>query len=438
MKIGESIKPVMTVLKKHLLSIIFGVLAIVAVVAKFYPLTGMYLTLQNQLNQRVDAEHHVDSLLITARHMPLLSPDQTDPGTLDVFPTQDVIDAGKAAVAQVTKQADTLVQAAVSNNTHAPLFPNALPKPDDSTKYSFAQKYIQQTTNLTRWQNILNSCATPTPQDVANETAKKQADIFAQYGVVPGGPASPALAQATDTFNQAVATLKQDMEIERAKQYSIYLEPDALPYDATIGIGAGKLPEAGQIWDAQLGMWIVDDITSAIARINKEYSDPDSPGGPPDDIILHSPIKRIEKLQNVIQIVSTNGADLTAGVGGPTPFEPTVSATGRVSNALYDTYRFDLILAVDAAKLPQILRELQLQQFMTVLNVQILEVVDPAVAAAAGFRFGDKPVVRIEIDGEDLLMKNWTADLLPDTRKGAGNPSSPAGVAPGGASDDNN
>jgi hypothetical protein len=431
---GDKLKPVLLILKKHWISLVLAVLVILSVVAKFYPLAGMYHTLQVELNDRVSVERHVELLLMTQRHMPILSPDQTDQPTLDVFPTQDVIDAGKAAVAQVTKQADNLVQAAVQKNTHAPLFPNALPKPDDSTKYSFAEEYIKQTTGLTRWQQILNSCGIPTPEEVAAETAAKQAQIYGQYGVVPNGPSNPAMEQAVQAFNQAAPTIKSDMELERAKQFSIYMEPDAVPYDTTIGIGAGKPPpEAGQIWDAQLGMWIIDDITNAIARINKQYSDPDSPGGPPDDIILHSPIKRIEKLQNIAQIVGPNGGDLTAGVGGPTPAELTVSATGRVSNALYDAYRFDLILAVDADKLPQILRELQLDQFITVLNVQILEVVDPAVAAVAGYRYGDKPVVRIEIDGEDLLMKNWTADLLPDSRKGAANPSS----ANPGASEDN-
>jgi hypothetical protein len=417
------LKVVLQFLKKHMISLIFGVIAVLAVVARFWPITGMYNSLQTELNERVDVERQIESLLASPRHMPLLSPDQTDQAVLDVFPTQPVIDAGKTAVAQVTKQADGLVQAAVNINQHAPLYPNELPKPDDPTKYNFAQAYIKETTNYARWQNILNSCARPTPEEITAATNQQQSQIFGQFGVVPGGPDSPALREAEDQFAAATATLKPDMEMARSKQFSIYLEPGALPYDQTIGIGAGKLPEAGQIWDAQLGLWIVDDVTRAIARINQEYSDPSEPNGPPTDDILHAPVKEIERLQNIVQCTAgtTNAAsDLQAGVGSATPVEPTVSSTGRVCNALYDVYRFDLKLDVDAAKIPQILRDLQLQQFITVLNVQILEVVDPAQAVSNGFRFGDKPVVRLEIDGEDLLMKNWTADLLPDARKAAG------------------
>jgi hypothetical protein len=91
-----------------------------------------------------------------------------------------------------------------------------------------------------------------------------------------------------------------------------------------------------------------------------------------------------------------------------------------VCNGLYDVLRFKVKLVVDATKVPQILRQLEVGQFITVLNVQYDEVVDPAVAAASqtgGFRYGDKPVVRLEIDCEDLLMRKWTDNILPDSRK---------------------
>jgi hypothetical protein len=231
------------------------------------------------------------------------------------------------------------------------------------------------------------------------------------------------------------------MQLARAQQFAIYMEPGALPYDGTIAIGAGKAPpEAGQIWDAQLEMWIVDDVTQAIARINNQYADPAVPNGPPSVDILHTPIKEIEKLQSIAPCnaaAASAANDIQAGVTNPTPSEPTVSSTGRVCNALYDVYRFDLKLDVDAEKLPEVLRDFQLGQFITIVNVQILEVVDPAQAASEGFRFGDKPVVRLEIDGEDLLMKNWTADLLPDSRKAPGTGTLPNNSAGGDNSSDN-
>jgi hypothetical protein len=75
---------------------------------------------------------------------------------------------------------------------------------------------------------------------------------------------------------------------------------------------------------------------------------------------------------------------------------------------------------VDAAKLTQVVRELEAGQFITVLNVQIKEVVDPVMSASSpqgGFRYGNKPVIRVEIDCEELLLRSWTNSILPDSRK---------------------
>jgi hypothetical protein len=119
-----------------------------------------------------------------------------------------------------------------------------------------------------------------------------------------------------------------------------------------------------------------------------------------------------------------------------------------VCNGLYDVLRFKLRLVVDAAKLTQVVRELEASRFITVLNVQIKEVVDPVMSASSpqgGFRYGNKPVIRVEIDCEELLLRSWTNSFLPDSMKGGlgkavlgtptdngGQPTYPGGPAPGG------
>jgi len=50
-------------------------------------------------------------------------------------------------------------------------------------------------------------------------------------------------------------------------------------------------------------------------------------------------------------------------------------------------------------------REFEVGQFITVNNVQVLEVVDPALSASQGYRFGDKPVIRVEFDCEEILLR---------------------------------
>lgn len=417
----------MEVLKKNLTSIVLGVVVILAVAAIFWPISGMYTDLQKKLALRLAVQTSMDNLLKAQRHLPLVSPDQTDPGVLAVFPSQAVIDAGKAATDEVATQAEAMMQKAVEYNRHILIFPNALPKPDDATKYSFAQKYIEETTNYARWQQILNSGPAPTADEINKAVQDLKDRIYKKWGLQPNGSGDPAaVRQAADDLNAEVVKIKPALLMAAARKYSIYMQLPTqgqigvLPYDTTVSIAAGHAPpRPEQIWADQLGIWILDDITHAIARTNRLWSDSDSPGGPPVCDILHAPIKQLERVDNLLAVTSPKADDSLAGVGGPTPKVPSVSPTGRVCNALYDVERFRVALVVDATKIPIILRELQSQQFLSILNVQINEVVDPAIAAANGYRYEDKPVpvVRMELDCEDLLMRNWTSDLMPDSIK---------------------
>lgn len=434
----------MQVLKKNLVSIIFAVVAIAAVVSVFYPIGGWYDDLQAQLNKRVSVAQQMTSLASAPRMMPTLSPDQATPASLTVFPNPDVIAAGIAATSQVTAQAAAMVDAAVKANRHADLlFPNCLPKPDDSTRFSFAQKYMDATTNYARWQPILNSGRRPTEDEINADVQALQNKINNDK-LTYGPPDAQGNRQinpnsqqdATDEFNAESPAERPKLQMAAATQYSVYLEPGALSFDQTINLKVP--PNADRIFDAQLAIWIIDDATHAIARCNQIYSDPEAAGEPPKADILHAAIKRIDLIGNP-QAINGTAADLTAGNGSAAPKEPNISASGRVCNALYDVVDFKVDLTIDAAKLPQIVREFEVGQFITVNNVQIIEVVDPALSASQGYRFGDKPVIRVEFDCEEILLRQWTNDVLPDSKKngiGAGIPNGPGAVPQGSPDED--
>src|SRR5580692_9863372 len=124
-------QPILAVIKKNLFSIISGVVAILAVVALYWPMSGLYANLETLLDQRIVVSQSLDTLAKASRSMPLLSPDQTTPEPLTVFPTQPVIDAGYNATLQVGVQAKNMLSRAVGANQHLPLLPDELPKPSD-------------------------------------------------------------------------------------------------------------------------------------------------------------------------------------------------------------------------------------------------------------------------------------------------------------------
>jgi hypothetical protein len=409
----------MDIIKKNIFSIIFAVIALLAVGALFWPIGGLYDSLQALLNARVEFNSTLETLANQPRSMPILSPDQTTASPLEVFPTDAVIAAGTDANAQVHQQAQNLSDLATNANKHELPSPGELPTPTDQDRFNFANWYSQQIDGYSRWQKILDSTSPPTPTEVQARKDELQAEINKQrlnYDA-NGNPTADSVAEAAAQFALESADVQPQMELERAQQHRIYLlvppTANTLPVDPTITVG--KEPGPQQICSDQIVVWMLDDVAKAIKAANDECSDP---GGAD---VLHSAVKQIEGVDPPTPMESPTGFDATAGVSTPVSKVPLVSPTGRICNGLYDVLRFKLRLVVDAAKLTQVVRELEANQFITVLNVQIREVVDPVLAASSqqgGFRFGNKPVIRVEIDCEELLLRSWTNSFLPDSMKG--------------------
>jgi hypothetical protein len=406
----------MAVLKKNLFSIICGVVAILSGVALYWPLTGMYADLDRRLGERIAVDGQISQIVHATRTMPLLSPDNLTPDPLPVFPRDEVITAATDAVQQVDKQAAAMVEVAVKANTHTLLLDGELPPPDPKTgtqeqkdaytlkQSAFAKKYAEETAGLVRWQKMLNSGALPTTDEINARKATVTQQIKDQ--LIRGADAEIAAR---------VAAVPVQMQNERAVQSTVYMQPDAIGVDKTIN--PAGIPTAEKICAVQIAMWTIDDIVAGIARANKNYSDVDTsaPAGHAD--VPHAAVKQIIKIDNWVPVNSPNGGDNATGLTNPVPKVPTLSPSGRVCNALYDTVRFNVSLVVDASKLNQIIQELETNQFITILNVTYSEVVDPAIAANNGYRFGDKPLLSVTLDCEELLMHQWTNPLLPDAFK---------------------
>ena len=119
------------------------------------------------------------------------------------------------------------------------------------------------------------------------------------------------------------------------------------------------------------------------------------------------------------------------GGGGAAPVDGfTRSPTGRMSNGLYDVVRFTMSMNVEAAKIPTILEELQKGKLITITHVNAISV-DGLTASDNGFIYGDVPVARLSVEGEDLFLRDWTVKLMPDPIKTVlGIPLTVPGAAP--------
>jgi len=184
-------------------------------------------------------------------------------------------------------------------------------------------------------------------------------------------------------------------------------------------------PTPVDIWQAQMSLWIQQDIVCAIARINeKRSSDLVAAGREGDTWVAHMPVKHILRV---------GLSDALGGVGSGSnidfnPRWPNATATGKLTNADMIVVPIQMALVVEEAALPQILEDVCAQGFYTPVNMMIYPV--PPNPVQKDTLYGDDPVVRIVLDVEgyyfhtvydqwipqplqEMLKKPWTGGVDP-------------------------
>jgi hypothetical protein len=92
------------------------------------------------------------------------------------------------------------------------------------------------------------------------------------------------------------------------------------------------------------------------------------------------------------------------------------SPTGRTSGAIYDVIKFTLVVKMDAHYLPTLIQDLARGKFITVHKLDTTTV-DPNLARDEGFYYGESPIVQATINGEALMLRDWTLKLVPEVVK---------------------
>jgi hypothetical protein len=416
----------MDIIKKNLLSIIFGVIALLAVIALFYPIGGIYDEMETVLKKEGGKYTEATQQLNAQRPLPIMpavGASDSTPQFLTVFPNEKVIGIGKLAVQQVHDQSLALVKAAEDCNIHKQLVDGVLPNVNSTTVFDFQRAYQDQFKTVIP--NLLVATAPPTQEEVdaaADDMWKK--DYYPQIYYIEGKEANLQEVQAE--FNSAKAGLPIQMRDQRAGKFKLYLLPGALSiHPALIRT---ETPSPQDVWFAQLSLWVEQDVADAIAHSNLD-----------SDSVVHSAVKQLVKL-DIAQdpSVYVTEQDLKNGQPGanPNPTTPgsdfAISPSGRVCNSLYDVVHFTLVLNVDATRLPAVLADLERNKLMTVLQVDATSV-DSAAALDDGFVFGKDPVVQVSLQCEALFLRSWIDALMPDSVKflvHGGTPGMPGG--PGG------
>lgn len=407
----------MDIIKKNMFSVVCGVIAIIAVVAWFWPIGGMYDQLRSEVQASAKTYQEIENLRKQPRNLPSLVLENSTQDPLERFPNDRVIQIGRQATKALTDQSDRMLKTVSSLNIRPPLVPGSLPRANSKARSDFPRLYLEELGQTEEgWKTgipkLLHATEPPTKDEI-DEVAWKIWDE--QYKVrIVAIAGQNNLQQISDEYVSEQINLAKNERIRRAKENLMYLDPDSIPPSPEIQ--AGKPPTDVQIWFAQTGLWIVQDVAAAINEANKDAHN-----------VMDAPIKHLVSFRVPFgpeQYILASSAPQTAAMGGgesgvsaqPTlnangvPEYYSLSPTGRVCNPVYDVIHFDLVLRVDFRKIPQILAEIERNRLFTVLRASVAAIDSAQELKTNGYVYGNEPVAELTIQGEALFLRSWTVD----------------------------
>lgn len=415
----------MDIVKKNFLSILCGVIALVGVIAWFFPIGGMYADLDAKVKESASKYDEVEGLRKASRVLPTLDLDGSPPKPLGRFPNDKVIEVGKKATDAMADQSKKMLATVSDKNVHVPLTPDSLPRPKEQARLDFTYQYrdvlgLGDGLWAVGLPAELKATIPPTAQQIEYAAQKLWADKFSPQVVEIGGQDN--LPQITDQFLAEAKKLPNKVREAAALNYMIYLNEDALPVSPNIY--AGENPKVEDIWYAQMALWITEDVVKSINSANEGATN-----------ITNAPVKHFLYMTVPFgpEMYVTAGGKAGSSGGGEEgaaipvdedgrPAVWSASPTGRVSNDLYDVVHFNLALRVDARKVPQVLAALERDKLVTVIQAAVTAVDAAAARKLDGFVYGKDPVVSIELKCEALFLRSWTINkegegkgaLMPD------------------------
>jgi hypothetical protein len=414
----------MDIVKKNLVSIICGVIALVALVAVFvWPLNGYYDTLHSKVTSRAGVFSKAEGLMNKSRNLPVLDLSHPEPLKLTKFPSRDVIRVGEAAQQGVKTESERVYDFAWNLNLkgHGLNVPGSLPSPSPVTAINFRRDIKAA---YDRLREDLEAGVPPTPEErklredvIWKEMEKKRIIVNDQV---------TNEEQILAEYNERARKLPEEMKQEMATKYKVYMS-QALMQPSPMLPADGKSADVISIWWTQVEFWVWSDVAAAIREANAQARN-----------VTEAPVKHLVNLtihDDFFPSIANGGAMAAAptaegaapAVAGALP-DPTVAIpenplqnttpTKRLSNNLYDVVQFSMTVDVEADQVPMFLKTLATNRFITVTRFE-MNPVDSQLKQILGYVYGNRPVVTLDIDCEALFMRQWTVKLMPEYIKRA-------------------
>jgi hypothetical protein len=445
----------MDIVKKNMWSIVCGVIAVLAVVSTYYPLGGKFIELNDKLSSSASESNKFKTNINLNPNMPVIDPKTSEIKPLGQFPTEKVIEKGRQVVGKVHTESEKLQQKAMEMNRRDPLIPNVLPAGRGRLLADFKDAYYAEMAQLRK---EMAATTTPTEEEIRLKIEQLWKDEYEpMIGKV--GDVAQGEQQVRAEFDEFKKDIPKKMRMDRAEKFVMYVNPEkagqqpgtssgmSSSFDYHPGIPpleANTLPDLTDIWSAQLGFWIQQDVARAIVETNKGAKNVDE-----------AIVKRLIRIEARKEYMTKNGPLPIANALNPTniaavapggPDDPNLmgpvksfgfTATGRVCNPSYDVMHFSVTVDADAQRFQAFVNNLTRGKFVTILRINMRGVDRERIQQTSHYYYGKQPVVRMEIKAETIFFRSWTAPpadptkgLMPiNVQKLLKIPQTPTGVA---------
>ncbi|MBK9127105.1 MAG: hypothetical protein IPM13_04825 [Phycisphaerales bacterium] len=427
----DALKPILDLLKSHWITLVSGVVALGAVV--ILVLGMMRTNVVEEMNRHKALAGEISSLMSGAKH-------------------EGMITAEKERGTKFDEQYRAALETARSINKRDPLLPGVFPRPaSQAVAFQFQDAYKQRFLMLPR---ELQGGGPPTQQEIQDEAERLAEEIRRKKGELsldlppgplpppappaPGAdprepPPSPAMGPGQATATGVPAGLaEQNAAVRTARSIRMYVEATGsrAAFQISPIIASLEAPSARDMWYAQVGLWIQEDVVRALAGLNAEAA---ARLKAEDAHVGNMPVKHLLGIRVLGYLTKTGqlvrldamrsdtsgpGQPVIAA-GTPMPGELKPSFTGRTSDDQFDVVRFSVQLIADQRDLLRVADAITRANFYQLVSLNYDA--GPVGGQDGPYLYGDAPVVRATYDFEGFMARKAYEELMPeDVRKDLG------------------
>jgi hypothetical protein len=314
---------------------------------------------------------------------------------------------------------------------HRGVFPSPITK---DAPFEFREVYRDQFDPLLL---ALQAGDKPSPKLVELVRRYMRDDLMPEMGLIRGhdydyGPIRGKKTVGYKLDNQAGEMAAREVAIQ-SRIYAAYESFEIHPL-----IAGEDMPSPGEMWEAQLNLWIQSDVVNAISSTNAQAAATLDEEGK-DLTIMEAPVKHLlgVKIHGYVAEGLSTGSSASSRLRVPTPtrgraslvrqsgakqdagrlkLARKISFTNRQCNDDYDVIAFDFSVICDARDIFLLLREMAKVNLMTQTGMTVKVV--PPPKDFTSYVYGEDPIVEVKLEYEAYFLRDiFTKQYMPDELK---------------------